>query len=183
MKEVAQKGFTIVELIIGLSVAAILLSLAVPSFSTLVMNNRITTQANEFISSLALARSQALKRVSRVTVCGSADGASCAGSGGWQQGWIVFADDDNDAAVDGGEEILRVYSALEGGNTLVGNTNVANYISYVASGSTRLTGGAFQTGTLVLCDSRGAGPHARAINVSVTGRSRVEDTSPVTCTP
>ncbi len=183
MKKHAHLGFSILDLIIAMAVAAILLTLAIPSFGTLNMNKRITTQSNNFISTLALARSQALKRVSRVTVCNSSNGTSCSGSGTWEQGWIVFADTDNDATVDSGEDILSVYSALDGGNTLRGSSNVTNYISYVASGSTRLTSGAFQTGTLVLCDSRGSGEHARAINISATGRSRVESTSPVTCTP
>ncbi len=183
MKEYTQKGFTLIEMIIAMAVAATLLSLAIPSFSTLNQNKRITTQSNDFISTLVLARSQALKRVSRVTVCRSSDGAACAGSGGWEQGWIVFADTDNDATVDTGEDILRVYSALDGGNTLRGSSSVASYISYVATGRTKLTGGGLQTGTLVLCDERGSGEHARAINVSATGRSRVESTAPVTCTP
>lgn len=178
-----QKGFTLMELIAALTVAAVLLLLAIPSLSTLIMNKRITTQTNDFIAVLALARSEALKRVARVTVCKSANGTACAGSGGWEQGWIVFADTDNDATVDNGEAILQVHSALEGGSTLRGNTNVASYISFVASGTARLTSGAFQSGALVLCDERGAGEHARGIGISVTGRSRVEYTAPVSCSP
>ena len=179
----AQKGFTLIEFFIALGVAAILLTLAIPSFSTLTMNKRITTQTNDFIASLALARAEALKRVRRVTVCPSANGTSCAGSGDWEQGWIVFANLDDDATVDNGEAILQVNSALEGGNTLRGSANVAGYISFVASGSARLIGGAFQSGTLVVCDERGPGDHARAISLSVTGRSRVEYTAPDTCSP
>jgi type IV fimbrial biogenesis protein FimT len=178
-----QKGFTLIELFIALSVAAILLTLAMPSFSTLTMNKRITTQTNDFIVSLALARAEALKRVRRVTVCPSANGSSCAGSADWEQGWIVFANLDDDATVDSGEVILQAHSALDGGNTLRGSANVASYISFLSSGSARLIGGAFQSGTLVLCDERGAGDHARAINLSVTGRSRVEYTAPDTCAP
>jgi type IV fimbrial biogenesis protein FimT len=183
MKTGVHKGFTLIEFTITLAVAAVLLSLAMPSFRTLTMNKRITTQTNEFIASLALARAEALKRVDRVTVCKSANGTACTGSGGWEQGWIVFAELDDDATVDNGEAILLVRSALEGGNTLQGSTNVANYISFVASGSPRLTSGAFQSGTLVVCDERGAGEYARAINVSVTGRSRVEYTPPDSCEP
>jgi type IV fimbrial biogenesis protein FimT len=178
-----QKGFTLIEAILTLAVAGVLLSLAVPSFSAMSKNNRISSQTNDFISSLSLARSQALARVSRVTVCRSSNGTACAGSGGWEQGWIVFADDDNDATVDNSEEILRVYSALDGNNTLRGSTNVAAYISYVSGGTTRLTNGTFQSGSVVLCDDRGAGAYAREINVSVTGRSRVESSAPVSCNP
>ncbi len=184
MKQHAQTGFSLIELIMASAVAVILLSLATPSFTTLTMNKRITTQANDFISTLVLARSQALKRVSRVTVCSSANGTACAGSGGWEQGWIVFVDTNNNGQVNGGqtppEDILQVHAAMDGGNTLRGDSNVDAYISYVASGFTKLTGGGFQAGTLVLCDDRGSGVTARTINISVTGRSRVEETA-VTC--
>ena len=182
MKQHAQTGFSLTELITASAIAAILLSLAIPNLTTLTMNKRINAQANDFISTLVLARSQALKRVSRVTVCISANGIACIGTGGWEQGWIVFVDDNNNAQVNGGEEILQINSTLEGGNTLRGSSNVDTYISYVASGVTKLTGGGFQAGTLVLCDDRGSGVNARTINISVTGRSRMEE-SAVTCAP
>lgn len=178
-----QRGFTLVEFLITVSVAALLVTLAVPSFSAMMMNQRVTTQTNDFISTLALARAEALKRVSRVTVCRSSTGNACAASGGWEQGWIVFADDDNDVTLDNGEEILMVRSTLEGSNTLRGSTNVAGNISYVASGTARLPGGGAQVGTLSLCDERGAGEHARTIAISATGRVRMESADPATCEP
>ncbi len=180
MKQHAQTGFTVTELAMATVIVAILLALAIPSLTTLTKNKRITTQANDFISTLVLARSQALKRVSRVTVCISANGAVCIGTGGWEQGWIVFVDTNNNAQVNGGEEILQFNSTLDGGNTLRGSPNVDTYISYVASGFTKLTGDGFQAGTVALCDDRGSGVNARTINISITGRSRVEETA-VTC--
>lgn len=175
----AQTGFTVIELMISIVVAAVLLALASPSFVEFTKNRRITTQANEFISTLALARSEALKRVSRVTVCASSTGTSCTGS--WSQGYIVFNDDDNDATVDGGEPILKVVSALAGtNNTLDGSSDVAAYVSYVSSGHSKLTSGTFQSGTFALCDDRGAS-HGKAITVNVTGRVRVESTAPGSC--
>ena len=184
MRQHAQTGFSLVELLLALTIVVILLTLSIPNFTTLIMNKRITAQANDFLSTLVLARSQALKRVSRVTVCSSVDGSTCSGSGGWEQGWIVFVDTNNNAQVSGGqsppEDILQVYSALDGGNTLRGSSNVATYVSYTASGFSKLTGGGFQAGTLVLCDERGYEVNARTVNISVTGRSRVEETA-VTC--
>lgn len=178
-----ERAFTVVELLAALAVAAILVSVAVPAFSTMTMNRRVTIQTNDFVSTLALARAEALKRVSRVTVCRSSTGSACAASGGWEQGWVVFADDDNDATLDNGEEVLMVRSTLEGSNTLRGSTNVTSYISYVASGVARLTGGGTQVGTFSLCDHRGAGEHARTIAVNATGRVRVESTAPASCDP
>lgn len=189
MTLLSRKGFTLVEVLITLVVAAILLGLATPTITTLTRNKMITTQANELVSSLALARSEALKRVSRVTVCKSADGSSCTNTGSWDQGWIVFNDSDNDAQVGSStgvgtsQQIIKVYSALDGGNTLTGSTNVANYVSYVSSGHSKLIDGTFQAGSLVLCDDRGAGEHAREITVNITGRVRVESDAPASCAP
>lgn len=179
MRLPAQTGFTVVELMISIVVAAVLLALASPSFVEFTKNRRITAQANEFVSTLSLARSEALKRVSRVTVCASSNGTSC--TGGWNQGYLVFNDDNNNGSVDGGESILKVVSALAGANTLNGITGtVASYVSYVSSGHSKLTSGAFQSGSIALCDDRGVS-HGRAITVNVTGRVRVESTEPTSC--
>lgn len=181
------QGFTLIELIMALTILAILTGIAVPAFTELIKNNRIRTQSADFHAALMLARSEAVKRVSRVTLCSSSDGASCAG-GGWEQGWIVFNDDDNDAAVDGGETVLHIGSALTGGNTLRGNSNVSTYVSYIGNGFSKLTSGALQAGTLVVCDDRGFTSDARAVIISSTGRPRVleathSDVSLSSCTP
>ena len=66
-----------IELIVTMVVAAIVLTLGVPSFRELINNNRLTSGANEFVTALNLARSEAIKRSVRVTVCKSADGTTC----------------------------------------------------------------------------------------------------------
>lgn len=180
MKHQISNGFTFIELLIALTVAAIMLSIAIPNYNTLMMNKRITTQANSFLSSVALARSEALKRVDRVTVCKSSDGQICTTTGGWEQGWIVFVDSNSSGTVNTGEDVLRVVSQLAGGNTLRGSDDVDDFITYVQTGHTQ----SFQAGTFALCDSRGAGNHARELSLSATGRLRVvTDTAPVSCSP
>lgn len=172
------RGFTLVELIATLTVAGILISLAVPSFSELMKNNRLITQANDFVTALNLARSEAIKRGSRVTVCKSSDEASCAGSGGWEQGWIVFNDVNDDGVVaNAATDVLRVHSALNNGVTLRGGANLSNYVSYVESGATQQIGGgasSTQSGFLVLCDDRGYVAQAKAVQISAIGRVSTE---------
>ncbi len=85
-------GFTLIELLMVIAIAAILASIAVPSYQWIMSRTRLSTQANELTTALSLARSEAVKRGVRVTVCKSSSGTGCTTSGNWQQGWIVFVD-------------------------------------------------------------------------------------------
>ena len=167
-------AFTLIELIMTMALAAIILTLGVPSFQEIIRNNRLATIANDFIGSLHLTRSEAIKRGLRVTLCKSADGVACANSGGYEQGWLIFVDLNNNTVVEANEPIIRVFSAISSDRTtLTGNAPVARYISYVATGTTQLTSGSFQAGTVTLCDA----PKARQIVINTTGRVRLEQTN------
>lgn len=184
-KAQTQTGFTLTEMMITLVVAAILLSQAVPSFMTMLQDNRIVTQANDLVASLNMARSEAVKRGDRVTVCKSNDNATCTAAGGWQQGWIVFTDTNDDAVFNNTDIILGTHGPLDPPtNTLNGVVgNVANFISYNNSGFSRLVGGGgAQTGTLVLCDGRGFGASARAIVLNASGQIRTAPANDPTIT-
>lgn len=154
-------GFTLMELIIILAIVAILASMAAPSFSNIIQTNRMSTQYNELLGTLSLARSEAVKRGVSATVCKSDNGSSCGGS--WHEGWLAFVDIDRDGVVDSGEEVVRIHSALSGGNTLVFARNRVTYDSDgLATGF---------TGTFTLCDSRGD-TDSKGLVVSNTGRVR-----------
>jgi type IV fimbrial biogenesis protein FimT len=94
-------GFTLIELMIVIVLVAIFITVGVPSFQNLVSDNRLSTQANSLISSLQLARSEALKLRTPVSVCRSTNGATCAGAGAWETGWLVFEDTNGNGDVDG----------------------------------------------------------------------------------
>jgi len=128
------RGFTLIEMIVVLSIIGIMVIIAIPSFTRFVQSNRLTTSANDFVSCLNLARSEAITRGVTVTVCKSSDQAACVTTGNWDQGWIVFADPNNDGVVASTADILRVHESLSGSATFVGDANVANRISYAATG-------------------------------------------------
>ncbi|MCF6210839.1 MAG: GspH/FimT family pseudopilin [Gammaproteobacteria bacterium] len=184
-----QQGFTLFELIITLAIAAVVVGLAAPSFSSMIQNNRLSSQSLDFVAALNLARSEAIKRRVRVVLCKSANGQDCVVDGEdssthWGQGWIVFVDNNNNQTRNSDEDnpansdiILRVHDALSGNNRLTGNENVADFISYDARGFSRLANGAIQMGSLSLCDSRNDNDKARAIRINATGRPMLSSVS------
>jgi type IV fimbrial biogenesis protein FimT len=168
------RGFTFVELMVTLTIAAILAAVAAPSIFGFVASARLKTYTADLEGSLLLARSEARKRAgARVVVCKSADAANCTTSGAWQQGWIVFVDSNDSATVDSGEPIIEKVAPLAGEFLLRGDSSVSDYISFTKDGSAKLQGSdtTAQTGTLTLCQL--AGGAARQVAVLATGRISV----------
>lgn len=164
-------GFTLLEAMISLAVAAILTVMVMPAFKSIITSSTKLTDTDNFLISLSLARSEAIKRKQRVVLCKSSDGSTCNKTGDWTQGWVVFVDIDNNAVINSGVDIiLTVHSALINGDTLIGNSPVSNYISYTYDGSSRYTSGAFQAGTLTfgLCKSG----YKNTIVINSAGRVR-----------
>lgn len=153
-----------IELMVVLSIAAILASLAVPSFRSVIQNNRLTTQANELAGTLNFARSEAIKRGGRVTVCASTNQATCTSGTAWGGGWIAFADINGNSTFDvGTDTLLRVRGTLEGGSTLAGT---ATALQYRPNGFLNAGAAVAYTLTTPGC----TGNEKRIINVAITGR-------------
>ncbi len=169
-KTYSQVGFTLLELMVTLSIAAILLTVGVPSFNSLIKDSRLTTANNDLVSAFNIARSEAVKRGNRITVCKSDDQVSCATSNDWDQGWIVFTDENNSGSYDAATEtLILVHEPLENSITAVGGGTITNYVSYVMSGKSQQAGGGLQSGTILIRDDR-AGDYGRNLSISQTGR-------------
>ncbi|MGH8658866.1 MAG: GspH/FimT family pseudopilin [Gammaproteobacteria bacterium] len=161
-------GFTLVELMITLALAAIILSAAVPSFRDLVQNNRITAQVNEFITALSLARSEAIKRGATLRVTALAGGGA---SNEFGMGWRVWADADGDGSYDAGEE-LRETAALSGGATLDSvSVPAVTEVQYLPSGLLNIAAGTTQSFQLRIPQCRGN--QARNVTILPTGRATI----------
>lgn len=104
-----ERGVTLIELMTAVVVLAILLGIGVPSFRNIMRENQIAAQSNNLLASLTLARSEAMKRGIRVSVCAANNDASaCAGTANWSNGWILFADDFGSAGtLDASDTILQ----------------------------------------------------------------------------
>lgn len=140
------RGFTMIELLIAIALAAIIMGLAVPSFMDFMIRNRLNSYNNEFVAALATARSEAVRRGTTVSVCKRASDTSCVG-GAWSNGWLVVVNtaNVNPATTAPSGPVINVHEALSSGYTLNGNTNYKNYITFNADGS------ANQNGTFVFC--------------------------------
>jgi len=120
-------GFTMMELMIGIAVFAILTTLAVPAFNQFLQSNRLAGQTNEMVAALQFARSEALKRGSWAELCASADQSTCGVS--MDDGWIVQV---NPATLESGEtNPLRIWSAP---GDKIAITTVQNSARFMSSG-------------------------------------------------
>jgi type IV fimbrial biogenesis protein FimT len=172
----------LIELLVSMSVLAILMAIAIPAYRIVHVNHQLAVQANTFLTALYFARGEAIKRNSRVALCKSSTGEACADAGNWQQGWIVFVDGNNDGSRDETERLLLRGPALPVGFAMKGNGPLANYVSYTPLGLTSLTSGAFQAGTITLCPPVGSQGAARRVVISITGRPRIDKDTAAACT-
>lgn len=176
-----QSGATLLELMLVLAISAILLTIGIPSFVSASANSSVTSATNAMVASLHLARSEAIKRGSRAVVCPSPNGAACAGSGGWEQGWVVFNDANNNAALDTGEAVILTQGSMPPGYRMTGQLSSSSYISYTPSGAAKKTSGAFQAGHLTVCEALDSTVSARQIIISKTGRPRTARVTLAAC--
>lgn len=178
------KGFTLIELMLGIALAAVIVSMAAPSFSTAMKNNKIVAEANELIADIHFARSEAVKRSTRVVLCRSAAPSnatpSCGGSANnWGSGWLVFADGDADNSYNAANDtLIRIGNPSDGAVTVKSNNTANQQLVYNPDGTIN-TGG--NTAVFAVCDERGE-DQGRQVQITPTGRPRLVAPVSVSCT-
>lgn len=103
---VNQAGFTLTEMLVALVVFAVAAAFAVPAFSDLIARQRLSANANEALSVINYARTEAVRQRARVVVCPSRGGNSCDGGNNWNQA-IMFTDTNRNGLRDGSETVTR----------------------------------------------------------------------------
>ena len=164
-------GFTLYEAVITLTIGITLFGIGVPTFQTLVRDERLTTSVNTFVATLHLARSHAVLRQQRAGLCPSRDGVRCDDTCAWESGWIVYADVNGNRERDPEEALIQVAGA-GGRRVTIRSTAGRRRITYQPTG---FAGGANLTVTF--CDARGPDA-ARAVILSGSGRPRVARRGP-----
>lgn len=176
------RGFSVLELMVVLAVAAIVLSVAAPSFGEFRRNSRLTSYGNDFLAATQVARAEAIKRQTPVAVCPSTDpeGDDAECSDGDFDGWIVFVDANNDCLRDEDEQLLQSGGPIDAERT--SSESNGTCISFLGSGflAPGPVGGRPLATRTLFCDDRGLEKQggtnqsaARGIFVTPTGRSRV----------
>lgn len=164
-------GFTLVELLITIAVVAIVISIAIPNFNALIRNNTSTSMATAFTDNLGLARSEAVKRSTRVSICGSRTGTTCDGL--WEEGYIVFVDTAvADTAVSPTVgNILKYWRAPEGTIQfdVIFGTTATDFFRYTSSGVLARISTDPLTANIKFMGC--TGQNARKITINLSGQS------------
>lgn len=157
-----QVGFTLIELMVTIAIAAIIMSLAIPSFTEATLGSKLRATANNLAAAATLARAEAIKRREQVVLCASNNGSSCGGN--WEQGWIVLS----------GTTIIRTEGAAPRGFKVNGNQGSLVF---------QPTGVGSTSASFVVCrTSPSVGGQERVVAISATGRTSVERTANGVCT-
>ncbi|NMM35976.1 MAG: prepilin-type N-terminal cleavage/methylation domain-containing protein [Glaciimonas sp.] len=175
-------GFTLIELMVVVAIAAILSAVAAPSLKRLIQSTTMSSNVNTFLADMRYARSESIRRGGGVVMCRSDDPEAASpicgsGSGpngnGWVSGWIIFHDLDNNGQKSAAETLLRVQSPITSINTIVegGKGSSSTKFQFTATGrfynlnsATKLTFGS---------PDLFEGSVQRTVCVSLSGRTRI----------
>ncbi|MFC1747251.1 GspH/FimT family pseudopilin [Pseudomonadota bacterium] len=132
-------GFTLVELIMVLTVVSILVTVGIPSFMNIVSSSKVATASNYLVSTLHLARSEAVRSGTNTVLCKSSDGSYCGDNAvSWSNGWLLYTDENNDNIRQDNERIIRAQAALDSSFNFIFRT--ATYIKFTPSGRSNRNG-------------------------------------------
>ena len=160
----SQRGFTLIELMVVVGIVGVIMLIAAPAYTTLIERTQLKSYANELVASFYVARSEAIKRNSPMTLCVSTDGATCTGGGDWEEGWIVF--DDNHPA----DIVVKQQQPLPDGLVLFHLTSATfTTMDFLPSGL------ADSAPDMKLC--KPAGVEEKIVRITLTGSPNVETTT------
>lgn len=132
-------GFNMVELLVVTTLASILMAIAVPSYRYVTNSSRVSSEINNLLGDMMLARAEAIRQGLPVTICPSTDGATCGAlTLDWSKGWIVFTDFNANGTVDtdaaNNDTVLRYQRQFSGTDTVTTTNATNNYVTFNRDG-------------------------------------------------
>lgn len=165
--KVYHSGFSLMEILIVLSIMAIFVSVAGPSMSESIKNSKIKELSNEFTTALYLTQSESIKRGVQVTI------VPLQSSGGWQTGWNIFEDVDRNGVKGSNEKLIQTHSVPADGLTLKSKDSVfTSWLAFLPSGAAK--GNAGMSGGFRICRSDNSLTKSRTITIQGSGNVIVE---------
>ena len=159
----SNSGFTLIESMISISIMLLITGMAFGTLS-FIRDYETTSDINDLLADLYYSRTEALKRHSTITLCRSNDGATCTRTNDWENGWMIFTDNNRNRVVDEKDEILRTSNGLDHVGSLTLGSGYYYYIMFAS------TGAAYPRNTFKVCRP---GTQPRAIILYASGRARV----------
>jgi type IV fimbrial biogenesis protein FimT len=184
------RGFTLIELMVVLAIAAVLTTLAAPSFTRLIQSNTISSSVNTFLADVRFARSEAIRLGGAVVmcrsdapealnpVCGTGDGSA---GNGWVSGWIIFQDLNNNGGKVAAEPLLRVQAPITSMNSIMetGGGGSSTKFRFTATG--RLLNLNSATSLQFGGNTMFANDVQRVVCMSLGGRARIAGNGLASC--
>jgi len=172
-------GFSMVELMIALAIAAILIGVGIPSFESFMANSKMAATNNAMVYSVQIARSTAMERLVPVGLCKSDDPLNdvptCNNAASYNDGWFVYADDNpTNGTRDPNEDILHRVEAPGPAFAFTVDAVYENQVYFNDSGASINVAGVPVSGTMIINYS--GGEEVRFLTVSANGRVSTTDT-------
>ncbi|MFK8032124.1 MAG: GspH/FimT family pseudopilin [Gammaproteobacteria bacterium] len=173
-----QTGFSIIELMVVLTVAGILLAWGVPSFNYQIKSNRLTSAVNDLVAAMHLSRSEASKRKLPVAICTSDNALnegseSCSSSVGWNEGWLVYADVNLSGNFDTGDVVIQRQDTQSPDLEMLGSNDIKNEIFYLPNGFAQLPLDTTSNRYIVYCNADREDRFSRVLSISNSGRPQI----------
>lgn len=162
----AQAGFTLTELMVTLTIVAILCGIGVPSFRYVTTGNRLSAEVNALLGDMQLARAEAIREGANVVVCASKDEATCSGESDWKTGWIVWNDPNGNGSIDSDEAVLHQQQAIKSEDTV----EASNDVTQITFNRTGFATGLPLGTVITLRDSTANKRFTRCLQITAVGK-------------
>lgn len=159
-----QRGITLIELLIALTIAAVLLGLSLPSFAALKARNSVAASHNLMMTGFAAAREAAIVHRMPAVLCPGSSTTGCRKDGIWDGGWMIWLDRNNNGRFDASDTLLRSETGFDG-ELAIRSSKHRSRVTFQPNGMAEGS-----NLTVKLCDSQGT--PLRGLVTGNTGRTR-----------